>query len=76
MDYELNLVPTEETIKEDIARKRVIKSIGDFIDKLIILENELGHKVSQEFLDPKSLNLTNTYDSNEISRVANEIANF
>lgn len=75
MNYELNLVPCEETIEDDIAKEKIIKSIGDFIDKLILLE-ELGREVAQEFLDPKSLNFKNTSDNHAIDSIANKIADF
>ena len=76
MDNVLNLVPCKETIEIDIAKERIINSIGDFIDKLILLEKELGWKVAQVFLDPKSLNFTNTSDNDAIDSVANKIADF
>lgn len=74
MDNELNLVPCDDTIDNDIAKERIIKSIGDFIDKLILLEEELGTTIAKEFLDPKSLNFKNASDKNVIESVANKIA--
>ncbi|WP_010245248.1 CpXC domain-containing protein [Acetivibrio cellulolyticus] len=76
MNDELNLYPCEESIEDDIAKERIIKSIGDFIDKLILLEKELGRKVAQEFLDSKSLDFANISDNDAIDSVANKIANF
>lgn len=76
MDYELNLVPCDETIVNDVAKEKIIISIGDFIHKLIMLEERLGSKVYHRFLEPQSLKLENTYDNDELDRVANEIARF
>lgn len=76
MSDDLNLVPCEETIDDDIAKERIIQSIGDYLDKLIILEESLGYTVEHYLLDPETLNLKNTWDVDELNSVANKIANF
>ncbi|OPZ92998.1 MAG: hypothetical protein BWY74_01333 [Firmicutes bacterium ADurb.Bin419] len=76
MSYDLNLVPCDETIENDTAKEKIIKSIGDFIDKLILLEKNLDYTVGNDLLDPKTLNIVNISNIDELNSVANKIASF
>mgnify|MGYP001274341715 CR=1 FL=1 len=75
MNYESNCVIYNKNSEENVSKERVVKSIGDCIDKLIMLERKLGNKVSKELIEPESFNIGDSCTDDEAEIVANKLAN-